>query len=194
MVERFARTARERIRIDSGGYRRDHLRALAQRVEVTDREVRIIGSKSNLLQTLTAAAGVRPATPGVRSSVLKWRRYRDHWQRRRRRPGGAGERPGRREHHTGGVPDRHLDHRHDRRRPVRHPAHRAGDAHPGMRPGRAAVSLFARRYAAVGGLGRHDPDRARRLPADQGVWRASQTPPRPRTNATTPGTINQLTT
>src|ERR1700758_161987 len=73
MVQRFARTARERIRIDGGGYRRDHLRALAQRVEVADREVRIIGSKSNLLQTLTAAAGVKPATPGVRSSVLKWR-------------------------------------------------------------------------------------------------------------------------
>ncbi|HTT99743.1 MAG TPA: zinc ribbon domain-containing protein, partial [Rhizomicrobium sp.] len=76
MVQKFAWTARERIRIDSGGYRRDHLRALAQRVEVADREVRIIGSKSNLLQTLTAAAGVKPVTPGVRSSVLKWRRGR----------------------------------------------------------------------------------------------------------------------
>jgi site-specific DNA recombinase len=74
MMRRFARTARERMRIDGSGYRRDHLRALAQRVEVADREVRIIGSKSNLLQTLTAAAGVKPATPGVRSSVLKWRR------------------------------------------------------------------------------------------------------------------------
>lgn len=73
MVQRFAMTAREHIRIDGGGYRRDHLRALAQRVEVADREVRIIGSKSNLLQTLTAAAGVMPATPGVRGSVLKWR-------------------------------------------------------------------------------------------------------------------------
>ena len=74
MVRKFARTARERIRIDGGGYRRDHLRALAQRVEVADGEVRIIGSKSNLLQTLAAASGVKPATPGVRSSVLKWRR------------------------------------------------------------------------------------------------------------------------
>ena len=74
MVQRFARTARERIRIDGGGYRRDHLRALAQRVEVADREVRIVGSKSNLLQTLTATSGVKPATPGVRSSVLSWRK------------------------------------------------------------------------------------------------------------------------
>jgi hypothetical protein len=53
MVRRFARTTRERIRIDGGGYRRDHPRSLVQRVEVADREVRIIGSKSNLLQTLT---------------------------------------------------------------------------------------------------------------------------------------------
>src|SRR5271165_3247650 len=53
MVQKFARTARERIRIEGGGYRRDHLRALAQRVEVADREVRIIGSKGNLLRTLT---------------------------------------------------------------------------------------------------------------------------------------------
>jgi site-specific DNA recombinase len=74
MVQRFARTARERIRIDGGGYRRDHLRALAQRVELADREVRVIGSKSNLLRTLAAASGVKSATPGVRSSVLKWRR------------------------------------------------------------------------------------------------------------------------
>jgi site-specific DNA recombinase len=77
MVQRFARTARERIRIDGGGYRRDHLRALAQRVELADREVRIIGSKSNPLQTLTAAVGVKPATFSVRSSVLNWRRGRD---------------------------------------------------------------------------------------------------------------------
>ncbi len=34
MFQRFAKTARERIRIDRGGYGRDHLRALAQWVEV----------------------------------------------------------------------------------------------------------------------------------------------------------------
>jgi site-specific DNA recombinase len=76
-VQRLARTARERIRIDGGGYRRNHLRALAQRVEVADREVRIISLKNNLLQTLTAAPGAKPATCDVRSSVLKWRRGRD---------------------------------------------------------------------------------------------------------------------
>lgn len=64
MVQKFAATARERIRIAGGGYRRDHLRALAQRVEVAHAEVRIIGSKSNLLQTLAAASGARPAALG----------------------------------------------------------------------------------------------------------------------------------
>src|SRR5207302_3797150 len=58
MVRTFARTARQRMRLDSGGYRRDHLRALAQRVEVADTEVRIMGSKSEL-------AGVSPfLSPG----------------------------------------------------------------------------------------------------------------------------------
>ncbi|WP_428490131.1 hypothetical protein [Rhodopila sp.] len=73
MVQTFARTARERIGIDGGGYRRDHLRALGQRVEVADKEVRIMGSKGDLLRTLAAASGVKSATPGVGSSVLKWR-------------------------------------------------------------------------------------------------------------------------
>ncbi len=61
------------IRIDGGGYRREHLRALAQRVEVANGEVRIMGSKGDLLRTLAAASGVKSATPGVRSSVLNWR-------------------------------------------------------------------------------------------------------------------------
>jgi site-specific DNA recombinase len=75
MVRKFARTARERMRLQGGGYRRDHLRALAQRVEVGDSEVRIVGLKGNLLQRLSAT-GVKSATPGVGGSVLKWRRER----------------------------------------------------------------------------------------------------------------------
>ena len=77
MLGKFARTARERMRIDGGGYRRDHLRALAQRVEVADGEVRIMGSKGDLLRTLAAVSGVKSAAGGVRSSILKWRRGRD---------------------------------------------------------------------------------------------------------------------
>jgi len=44
------------MRTESGGYRRDHLRALAQRVEVDAKEVRIIGVKSVLLRTKWRAA------------------------------------------------------------------------------------------------------------------------------------------
>ena len=73
-LRKFAATARKRMRIEGGGYRRDHLRALAQRVEVDDREVRIMGSKSDLLRTLAAISGVKSATGGVRSSVLDWRK------------------------------------------------------------------------------------------------------------------------
>ncbi len=77
MVQKFATTARARIRIDGGGYRREHLRALAQRVEVAENEVRILGSKGDLLRTLAAASGVKSAMPGVRSSVPSWRREWD---------------------------------------------------------------------------------------------------------------------
>ena len=73
MLRKFATTARERIRLESGGYRRDHLRALAQRVEVAEGEVRIMGSKSRLLQTLVAGSGVN----SVPTQGLKWRRERD---------------------------------------------------------------------------------------------------------------------
>jgi hypothetical protein len=74
VLRKLAATARKRMRIEGGGYRRDHLRALAQRVEVADGEVRIMGSKGDLLRTLAAASGVKSATPGVRSSVLNWRK------------------------------------------------------------------------------------------------------------------------
>ena len=70
MLRQFATTARQRIRLESGGYRRDHLRALAQRVEVNTGEVRIMGSKSRLLQTLVAGSGVN----AVPTQGLKWRR------------------------------------------------------------------------------------------------------------------------
>src|SRR3546814_12611127 len=69
MLRKFASTARERIRLDGGGYRRDHLRALAQRVEVAEGEVRTVGSKSRLLQTLVAGPGVN-AVPSDRKGVV----------------------------------------------------------------------------------------------------------------------------
>lgn len=69
MVRTFAKTARQRIGLEGGGYRREHLRALAQRVEVADGEVRIMGSKSRLLQALTGKTGVN----SVPTQGLKWR-------------------------------------------------------------------------------------------------------------------------
>ena len=70
MVRTFAKTARQRIRLEGGGYRRDHLRALAQRVEVADGEVRIMGSKTQLLQALVSGGGVS----AVPTQGLKWRK------------------------------------------------------------------------------------------------------------------------
>ena len=70
MLSKFTRTARQRIRLEEGGYRRDHLRALAQRVEVAEGEVRIMGSKTRLLQTLLANGGAN----AVPTQGLKWRR------------------------------------------------------------------------------------------------------------------------
>ncbi len=77
MVQKLASTARKRIRFDGGGYRREHLRALAQQAEVADSDVCIMGSKGDLLRPLAAASDVKSAKPGFRSSVLKWRRGRD---------------------------------------------------------------------------------------------------------------------
>ena len=77
LLKTFARTARKRMRTESGGYRRDHLRALAQRVEVDTKEVRIMGSKSVLLSTLVAVSSAKTAGFGVPSSVPKWRARND---------------------------------------------------------------------------------------------------------------------
>ncbi len=71
---KFARVARRRMRGSDGGFRRDHLRALAQRVEVSDREVRIMGSKNTLLRVLSASNGVGTAANDVRIYVPEWRR------------------------------------------------------------------------------------------------------------------------
>jgi hypothetical protein len=60
-----------------GGYRRDHPRALAQRVEVDAKEVRIMDSKSVLLRTLVAASSAKTADFGVPGFVPKWRATAD---------------------------------------------------------------------------------------------------------------------
>ena len=77
-LRRFALAARHKLRNEDGTYRRDHLRALTQRVEVVKpTEIRIMGSKTELLRTLVAAAGVESAVFGVRSFIPKWRARQD---------------------------------------------------------------------------------------------------------------------
>jgi site-specific DNA recombinase len=58
---------KDRIAELNGGYRRDHLRALAQRVEVDAKEVRIMGAKSVLLRSrgsLKVRPNICPPGPG----------------------------------------------------------------------------------------------------------------------------------
>ncbi|WP_092289269.1 recombinase family protein [Bradyrhizobium sp. Ghvi] len=76
-LKTFASQARRRMRTEAGGYRRDHLRTLAQRIEVDAKEVRIMGSKSVLLRRLVAASSVKTAGFGVPSFVPKWRARHD---------------------------------------------------------------------------------------------------------------------
>src|SRR5215471_8859807 len=76
-LKAFPKQARRRTRTESGGYRRDHLRALAQRIEVDAKEVRIMGSKSILLRTLVAASRAKTAGFGVPNFVPNWRARRD---------------------------------------------------------------------------------------------------------------------
>jgi site-specific DNA recombinase len=76
-VREMATEARSRMRLGKGGYRREHVRAFAQRVEVADDAVRIMGSKNTLLRTLVAAKGGKSAGIGVPGFIPKWRRERD---------------------------------------------------------------------------------------------------------------------
>lgn len=76
-VKAFASAARTRLRKSDGSYRRDHLRAVAQRIEVIHKtEARIMGSRTALLKTLTAA-GAQTAAGGVPTLEPKWRARQD---------------------------------------------------------------------------------------------------------------------
>ena len=76
-VKAFATAARKRLRKSDGSSRRDHLRAVAQRIEVVDKtEAWIMGSRTALLKTLTAARA-QTAAGGVPTLELKWRTRED---------------------------------------------------------------------------------------------------------------------
>jgi site-specific DNA recombinase len=75
ILSRFAEAARRRIKTDDGSFRRHHLQALLQRVEVGMDEIRIKGSKIQLLRELVASdgkRGVEASGPEVRIFVPKW--------------------------------------------------------------------------------------------------------------------------
>jgi site-specific DNA recombinase len=75
LVTRFAEGAKQRLRDESGSFRRHHLQTLVQRVDVGTDRILIKGSKATLLQTLVASNGTHGVcTVGndVRSFVLKW--------------------------------------------------------------------------------------------------------------------------
>ena len=76
-VEAFVAAARKRLRKSDGTYRRDHLRAVAQRIEVIDKtQARIMGSRTALLKTLVAA-DEQTAAYGVPALEPKWRARED---------------------------------------------------------------------------------------------------------------------
>ena len=65
------------LRQNASAYRCDHLRAVAQRIEAIDKiKARIMGSRTALLKTLTAA-GAQTAAHGVPTLELKWRTGED---------------------------------------------------------------------------------------------------------------------
>ncbi len=75
-VRALATAARRKLRQPDGSFRRHQLHLLAQRIEVDEAEVRIMGSKTVLLAAL-ASEGVETAANGVPSFVPKWRTRHD---------------------------------------------------------------------------------------------------------------------
>lgn len=75
LVERFGALMRQNVTNGKIPFRKAWLQAIVDRVEVDDDVIRIIGDKANL-ETVIAGGGTH-ITPGVRSSVRKWRARKD---------------------------------------------------------------------------------------------------------------------
>ena len=76
-VKAFGAAARKCPRKSEGTCRRDHLRAVARRIEVIDKtEARIIGSRTALLKNLTVVSA-QTAAGGVPALEPKWRAGED---------------------------------------------------------------------------------------------------------------------
>lgn len=76
VLRRFAGETKPRRRKADGAYRRHHIQALAQRVEVGLDEIRITGSRAKLLGT---RAGAGPASPGVSTAGTEVRSFVPNW-------------------------------------------------------------------------------------------------------------------
>ena len=74
IVERFGQIMREKLTTGEVPFRKAYLGSIVDRVEVDDREIRIIGRKDVLEQAVLANGG---PMPGVRSFVRKWRTRQD---------------------------------------------------------------------------------------------------------------------
>jgi site-specific DNA recombinase len=74
LVERFTQTMREKLTGGEISFRKAYLGSIIDRIEVDDRQIRIVGRKDVLEQAI--AADGRPV-PGVRSFVRKWRTGQD---------------------------------------------------------------------------------------------------------------------
>ena len=74
VVERFGTTMREKLTTGEVSFRKAYRGSIVDRVEVDDREIRIVGRKDVLEQAVLANGG---PVPGVRSFVRKWRTKAD---------------------------------------------------------------------------------------------------------------------
>ena len=68
MVERFGQAMRERLTTGAVPFRKAYLGSIVDRVEVDDREIRIVGRRDVLEQAVLANGG---PVPGLCSSVRK---------------------------------------------------------------------------------------------------------------------------
>ena len=83
LLRKFAKATRKMLRAEDGTYRRDLLRAVAQRVEVhSPTSLVISGCRVELFRTLAATGGVKEAALAVPTRVLGWHPMSDTGENR----------------------------------------------------------------------------------------------------------------
>jgi len=82
LLTKFAKATRKMLRAEDGAYRRDLLRAVAQRVEIRSPTSLVIsGCRVELFRTLAATGGVKEAALAVPTRVPGWHALLDSNQR-----------------------------------------------------------------------------------------------------------------